>query len=569
MSEIFIYSYLGSIHLLITGYISYYFFFNKPVEELKNIFELGLIGTILLSFIALFLNFFTKLSQSINDIIFLIPIILFCFIYEKKFLKKIFLISIFIATAFTITIAFDNIYRPDAGLYHLPYTSIINENKIIIGAGNLHFRFGHTSIMQYLSAVYNNHLFGDKGILIPLGLIFCNFVGYLIYEIFNNTKNQRQIIIYFIFFSFSIFMVNRYSNFGNDAPAHFYFFYLICESVKKNDLFIKIKKSSIISTFVFFNKITLLFCFFIPIYLILKNLNLKHVFNKINIFCIIFIFLFFLKNFLISGCFIFPANISCVEKAFWYDKGSNRNSNAINTKVENEAWAKGWPSQKERKKSYKEYISDSAWINTWKKDHGKIIIKKILPFLIFISLIILLILFHEIKNKKQNYSKNKLNSDEIIFFFISLLGIIFWFTNFPVFRYGYSYLISSFALLHLIALGHFQIFENILKYKKFLSVIVILLICGVISKNIFRIVKNYTSNHPWPAIYSENNDLKKIDNIPIIKNKKIIFYKSKNGTCHYNKSPCTHYFNGNDFTIDEINLKILFGYKIFYFNKIN
>ena len=569
MSEIFIYSYLGSIHLLITGYISYYFFFNKPVEELKNIFELGLIGTILLSFIALFLNFFTKLSQSINDIIFLIPIILFCFIYEKKFLKKIFLISIFIATAFTITIAFDNIYRPDAGLYHLPYTSIINENKIIIGAGNLHFRFGHTSIMQYLSAVYNNHLFGDKGILIPLGLIFCNFVGYLICEIFNNTKNQRQIIIYFIFFSFSIFMMNRYSNFGNDAPAHFYFFYLICESVKKNDLFIKIKKSSIISTFVFFNKITLLFCFFIPIYLILKNLNLKHIFNKINIFCIIFIFLFFLKNFLISGCFIFPANISCVEKAFWYDKGSNRNSNAINTKVENEAWAKGWPSQKELKKSYKEYISDSAWINTWKKDHGKIIIKKILPFLIFISLIILLILFHEIKNKKQNYSKNKLNSDEIIFFFISLLGIIFWFTNFPVFRYGYSYLISSFALLHLIALGHFQIFENIFKYKKFLSVIVILLICGVISKNIFRIVKNYTSNNPWPAIYSENNDLKKIDNIPIIKNKKIIFYKSKNGTCHYNKSPCTHYFNGNDFTIDEINLKILFGYKIYYFNKIN
>ena len=28
-------------------------------------------------------------------------------------------------------------------------------------------------------------------------------------------------------------MMNRYSNFGNDAPAHFYFFYLICESVKK------------------------------------------------------------------------------------------------------------------------------------------------------------------------------------------------------------------------------------------------------------------------------------------------------------------------------------------------
>ena len=29
----------------------------------------------------------------------------------------------------SLILTLDNIYRPDAGLYHLPYTNIINENK--------------------------------------------------------------------------------------------------------------------------------------------------------------------------------------------------------------------------------------------------------------------------------------------------------------------------------------------------------------------------------------------------------------------------------------------------------
>ena len=41
------------------------------------------------------------------------------------------------------------LFRPDAGLYHLPFTKILNEEKLILGLSNLHFRFGHTSILQY------------------------------------------------------------------------------------------------------------------------------------------------------------------------------------------------------------------------------------------------------------------------------------------------------------------------------------------------------------------------------------------------------------------------------------
>ena len=88
-----------------------------------------------------------------------------------------------VAILFLITISYDNSYRPHAGSYHLPYISILNENKILIGINNIHYRFGHTSIMQYLSAIYNNNIFNEVGVTIPLCLIFCNFVGYLIFEI--------------------------------------------------------------------------------------------------------------------------------------------------------------------------------------------------------------------------------------------------------------------------------------------------------------------------------------------------------------------------------------------------
>ena len=61
----------------------------------------------------------------------------------------------------------------------------------LIGISNIHFRFGHISIMQYLSAIYNNFIFGEKGITIPLGIIFCNFLGYCLIELI-----RKIILIY-------------------------------------------------------------------------------------------------------------------------------------------------------------------------------------------------------------------------------------------------------------------------------------------------------------------------------------------------------------------------------------
>ena len=53
-----------------------------------------------------------------------------------------------------LMILLSKIYTPDAGMYHIPYINILNENKIITGLSNLHHRYGHISIMQYLIASF-------------------------------------------------------------------------------------------------------------------------------------------------------------------------------------------------------------------------------------------------------------------------------------------------------------------------------------------------------------------------------------------------------------------------------
>ena len=94
-----------------------------------------------------------------------------------------------------IIISFDTINRPDAGLYHFPFINILNDKQLIVGLSNLHFRYGHVSIIQYISAVYNNYLFTDNGVLVPPAIILFSLLGYFIFETFK--KIQISFVRYY------------------------------------------------------------------------------------------------------------------------------------------------------------------------------------------------------------------------------------------------------------------------------------------------------------------------------------------------------------------------------------
>ena len=174
--------------------------------------------------LGVFLNFFIPLSIKLNTFIYiLISIYGFIIILRNKIFTKLFYCTILISLISSLILYFDTIYRPDANLYHLPYTRIINENKLIIGISNVHFRFGHTSIIQYLNAIFNNYLFKDNGIIIPASIIFSSVVLYFLNQINKNISKKIYCYYTFLLLSFILYGYNRYSEFGNDTIAHLIF----------------------------------------------------------------------------------------------------------------------------------------------------------------------------------------------------------------------------------------------------------------------------------------------------------------------------------------------------------
>ena len=153
MIKIFLFSFLTNFFYYSLGSIVLCKYKNNNF----SIFYKALIGVITASFIALLLNFFTPLNKGINSFILILIFFIF-FLKLKVNIKKKEIIFLIISTLICfLLILLSNVNRPDAGLYHLPYIAILNEYKIIFGLNNLHSRFGHVSIIQYLNALNNNY----------------------------------------------------------------------------------------------------------------------------------------------------------------------------------------------------------------------------------------------------------------------------------------------------------------------------------------------------------------------------------------------------------------------------
>ena len=186
-------------------------------------------GLILASFIAILLNFFFSLNKPINSILIIICTVILFFNWKKYFNKEYLLFITLSGILISLLIIVSNVYRPDAGLYHLPYIGILNSEKIIVGISNLHTRYGLISITQYLSAITNNYIFGENGIVFAQALIANAVILNFSFQIFKYNKIQKyNFHFFFILFCFIYFFykMNRYSEYGNDAPAHYL---LICK----------------------------------------------------------------------------------------------------------------------------------------------------------------------------------------------------------------------------------------------------------------------------------------------------------------------------------------------------
>ena len=562
MLTLFFYILLSNIVVYTIGYLiiakkKFPFFINK-----NDFSELSILGFSTICLLGFLINFFIPLNRFFNSTIFIILMVLFLFFSfkEKKIIeyKNIILSSLI---AFLIICA-NEIYRPDAGLYHLPFISILNESKIIIGLSNLHFRYGHVSIIQYGSAFFNNIFFENEGILILPSLIFSYFFIFyskFILKILNKgIKKQffypKNIEIFFYinsFFIYFLYKMNNYNNFGNDVPAHLFAFYSVI-------LFLQLKKSTnaanfskflFFSTITFFLKNTLILIFiliiFLPINFLLKQFNWK------NIMIMTIVFSWLLKNLLISGCAIYPVKLTCYNFS-WTDIKEVEDVN-----IKSEAWSKAWPDQI-KKIDHKNYIKDFNWVKTWYKNNLFLIFEILIPYLI-----LLLILLITLTQRKKRSSLEFSNFSQKILLF-SIISTAIWFYKFPIYRYGSSFIIILITSIFYFLLNKNNLNLNLPIIKKRLTIFYSLIFIILATKNINRIYSNIDTKwhkYPWPKIYSETLENTVLENLAVKQNDNtILYYRPNQRMCMYSKSPCTNY--SPNIKIDKI-----LGYKIY--KKIN
>jgi len=517
-------------------------FVSDKKYDFHSQFYLYFIGIIFLSFISLILNFFTPLTPLINSIVYILIIIAYSikkkFILNKKNINFL-LISSFITF---LLIIYSNVNRPDAGLYHLPYTSIVNENKIIFGISNIHSRFGHVSILQYLAAINNNYFFLKNGISIPLASIISFFYIYFFYDIWKvatkkETSNLGNFFSLFVLI-YIAFKIARYSEFGNDAVSHLSFFYLISCLLKSKIKEINFNKILLISVFTFINKPTLGLIFIAPIviYFLQNSFKPNKIFYSLFSLPVLFLYLWLIKNIIVSGCAIYPIKLTCIENLPWTNI-----QRTVNANIESDAWSKGWPDRMDKNISMEEFSKNLNWIHAWSNKHLKHILNIIIPYIV---ILVIITLFIKIKFKSSIRKNNKiLNVRFFLCLITSGVGTLSFLLLFPLYRYGYSYIVTLISLFFIFLIKNkLTVKENIPIFK----FILISCFIVIVTKQGIKIFNNY-KNTPWPNIYTLDSKEKIYTKTKIKINNDFFYYLADKGDqlCMYSKSPCTTYPVGN------------------------
>jgi hypothetical protein len=556
--DILIFSILTNFVYYCAGYIT----LSHTKFSDNSIFFTFFIGAVIISSIALLLNFFFPLSQLTNTLTYVLILIIFLLKNKLNFNKDFFIFLIIISFVTFLLIIKSDVNRPDAGLYHLPYISILNENKIFFGLSNIHSRFGHVSIMQYLSAINNNYLFLNNGISIPLASIVSFFYLYFFLEVLSVIKNKERLNTSKIFSLFILiyisFKITRYSGFGNDAVAHLCYFYIISYILYNSLRTVNFNKILLLCVFIFLNKPMLGLVFLIPltIFLIQKNFSFLEILNHVFSLPILFLGIWLIKNFITSGCAIFPIKTLCIEKLPW------TNIQQIEAaQITGEAWSKAWPDRSDRDISMEKFNKGLNWVHAWEKKHMKYILNIIIPYIIVLVLVSIFV-----KTKTKNHTNSKNNDKDLttrlwLTMLVSLIGTFSFFLIFPIYRYGYSYIITLISLLFIMTIKH-----NI-KNTMYLFIFKFFLILSVIAfmaKQSQKILVN-NKNDKWPNIYTlDPSKIKKITTKKRIKIKdNFYYYYADKGDklCMYSSSPCT------SFVIDK-NIKHIkkFTYSILVIN---
>ena len=534
-------------YLVLLSIIGYgFFFYNICFPHLKSLNDpqsiyVGFYGLFFITLISLISSIFVSHNFFHNIIVLIFGIFIFFrkpINNKKKFLKIIFLISLFVFSALLISKTHD-----DFSYYHLPFTKYLTEQKVVFGMGHLNHGYNLLSSLFFLNSVFYLPYIEYYSFHFTLIIFLIFFNYFVIKEIQRIEKNDLIKYLYIFAFVFFNLSFNRLAEYGTDKAGQLLIvliiiklFELICfdENKKKfhNILFLIPLLAFCISLKTYF----LPYILFGILLILFEFKNVKKIklifFSYSFLFFLILLFLNFFHHFISTGCIISPLSYTCLgEIVVW-----GKDIDVIKSlSVWLEQWAKAGAGPNFRVDNVSEYIQKLNWVSNWFDRYFLVKFLDQLALLIS-SFIVVFFLLKKIKLKKSN-----LYLDKKFLYFYTAVFLIFliWFFKHPTLRYGgYSvvFLIISIPVAFL-----FDKFENKFFFNKKFTFLIILVAFLFNIKNFSRINKEF-----------ERGDLYKFRNFPFysIEKKKYSQKKFNSGLiiyaahhCWATPTPCGHIDN--------------------------
>ena len=456
---------------------------NYNILSLKNtVFVQGLFFVGIISGIV---NFFFPLTNNITLVILFLGFFFYIYSSDKEYFRKKNLLFIFFIVLFASILS---IYAGVSDDFNYHLETINNFKSKTLFEIEHDRRISYNSFWLFLNGVYTYNIFTSTYFV--LGSILYSMTVYDSYYLYKRSikeQNYNLGISALFILIFLLGVLNNYKDFGTDIPGFLiliYVFYIIFyksfdknENYSNNLLFIVLILS--FSAFVFKITNTLIFLY---LFIIIHKID----YYKINLFNLLIPFLiiviWFFQNYNISGCLIWPQEITCFQN----------NELAIQETYNIESFAKGDINTKIS-------VEGFSWISNWFHNHFNKILE---TYLIYFIILLMPIFYFYIKSKKENgalFFNIKKKYSYLTLFILIIIANLIWFNFAPAYRFGIFYNLT----LIIVILNPFWLKlmrENFKSIKVYIRTILLLVLLYFILENIFKIFWYEKRYSIWPPI---------------------------------------------------------------------
>lgn len=546
-------------HLLFIFYI-YFFLFSSIGYGIKfsnlinkNLINLnlgwyGIIGFFLISFISIFTSFFVPHNFFHNFILHIIGFTFFCSSLIKK--KNFYEHKILIYLSLLLLIgAFVFKNHDDFSYYHLTYALNLSENSFIVGTGNFSHGFRTFSSLFYFHSTLffpfiNYHLFHIGPFYI---LFFFNFI--IIKKLIEDLKSSNHDITFY-FSLLSLIFVNvvfyRIGEHGTDRSSQillillFLLFINISFVKDNNQILTSLSLMVILVTLSASIKAIYYLYFLLPLIILFKKKLYYELLERKNFILLLIIFLSIWLNlityYLNTGCFLYPAEKTCLFETEW---SISKNEVKIMS-IHYEWWAKagGGPGYSHELEKH-EYIKNFVWLENWIERHFFNKVSDTLFGTIFIFFLVIVCFYYSSNKKSKKSTKSK--NDLRLVYFVILFFLIEWFLNHPAMRYG-GYVLIGLILITISStiLTKFNISKKKVVNLTIFFVIITFLIFNL--RNVIRINKEIDI-YGYKPLVNPFFYVEEVKSIITAEDKDLKIFSPVKNSCWGSKTPCSYNTN--------------------------